>query len=634
MRRLVVLGVLAGCGEDPSLRVEVTHPDDAAEVITRTTITVYESPIVSCAKVEFGDLGEAELVAIEVSQIDAGSGDELTMSREGTKTIVARGFDDTGVLIAAGCGEQNLVEENDVLPISTALAASVSVSGIGLEDNDPFGLVVTVTDPFVRSLPDRAVSWRVHGSDGTVPITEAALDVGDSEWVPTQPPCTTINGLARIHPVPPSTTGGFSTSVRTSWSTEPPRVFSTFTPIDGKRASSTTPVNSGTSLSLRRCALRIAGTTRRLVCLEDRGAPTAVDYAVEIRAGGADISERATDTFSGLVGSEVPLNVFAIDRGPTTRDVYAITTRGRIVGLFSPSFDGDNTVKTVLTASVTDVAVLPACGSTPAKLLVRVEATGVGKELRTLAIAPTGELGANEMLKPYLGISAGALEQLAINATGCVAELTSGGTPIVHQVGVVDLTARANGARNLTEAVYDCGGKTCRLPLAIARAGVGFLPADGTHPERMVGATFDASGTVLSVAVIQPDNAGDPRLVEQERITAASFPNHVVTGSFDGDGLPDLFWDIVNPNTATTNFQLSYAHEVLGDRLSALSATLQDTVVVDTLVGDFDGDGHDDLAITLQDKLINPTVHRMLVLPGQIPIPPVTIVQDAACDAP
>ena len=63
MRQLVVLGLLAGCGEDPSLRVEITHPDDAAEVIARTTITVYESPIVSCAKVEFGDLGASELLA-------------------------------------------------------------------------------------------------------------------------------------------------------------------------------------------------------------------------------------------------------------------------------------------------------------------------------------------------------------------------------------------------------------------------------------------------------------------------------------------------------------------------------------------------------------------------------------------
>ncbi len=637
MRRMVVLGLLVACGEDPSLRVEVTHPDDATEAITRTTLTVYESPIVSCAKVEFGDLSASELDATEVSQIDAGSNDALTMSREGNKTIVARGLDDNGALIAAGCGEQGIVGEDDVLPISTVLAASVSVSGIGLEDNDPFGLVVTVTDPFVRSLPDRVVSWRVHGSDGAVPLTDSSLEVGDSEWEPLQPPCTTPNGFTRVHPVPPSMTGGFSTTVRTSWSTEPPRVFSTFTPIDGTGALSPKPVSATTNLSQRRCALRIAGTTRRLVCLEDRtNVPTAVDYSVELRRGGAAISEQGagtTQTFTDLALNEVPLNVFAIDRGPTTRDVYAMTTRGRIVGLFSPSLPGENTVETIANVSVTDVTVLPACGGTPAKLLVLVEAPN-GKELRTLAIASSGPLGNNENLEPYLDVAVGPLEGLAINATGCVAELTAGGTPTVRQVGVIDFTNRANGVRNLTAARYDCGGKTCSLPFAIARAGVGFLPADGTNLDRMVGATFDASGTVLSVTVIQPDNTGAPRLVEQERITAASFPNHVVTGSFDGDGLPDLFWDIVNPNSATTNLQLSYAHAVLGDRLSALSGTLPDTVVIDTLVGDVDGDGHDDLVIMSQDKPLNPTSHRVLVLPGQIPIPPVAIVQDEACDSP
>ncbi len=268
VRRLViVLSVALGaCGEEPSLRVEVTHHPDAADIVASTTITVYESDVVSCAKVELGDLTAAELTATEVDQITAGAADSLTMSREGTKVIVARGFDEAGTFVTAGCEEKGVVGEGDVLSISTELTATVSVAGIGLDDNDPFGIVVTVTDPFVRSLPDRIVSWRVNGSDGATPITTTNLDIGsDSDWVPSAPSCTNDNGVIRVHPTPPSTIGGFSTAVRTSWSTEPPRVFSTFTPVNDNGAIAMTPTSVQTNQSLRRCASRVSGTVRRLV---------------------------------------------------------------------------------------------------------------------------------------------------------------------------------------------------------------------------------------------------------------------------------------------------------------------------------------------------------------------------------
>lgn len=623
MRRELVLSLLVGCGEDPSLRVEVTHPDEASEAIARTTLTVYESPIVSCDKIEFGDLSASELTATERDQITIGEG-ELAMSREGTKVIVARGLSDKDALITAGCAEQGVVGEGDVLAISTELAASVSVNGIGLDDLDPFGIVVTVTDPFVRSLPERVVSWRVFGSSGTEPLISTGVEVTGSEWVPASPACTNDNGLIRLHPTPPSTIGGFATAVRTSWSVEPPRVFSTFTPINGMGALTKPPVRDVATFSQRRCALRVAGAVRRLVCLEDRGVPTAVDYKVQIVGGGAAMTEQATQTFTLGADDGTPLNVFSIARGAAT-DVYAMTTRGRIVGLFSPSVAPDTSFRLAAPFAITDVALLPACGATAAALLVRVE--GIGKDLRTLAITGTG-FGAS--LVPYVSPGVGVTDTLAINATGCVAELTSGGAPILHQVGVVDITDR-DGANSRNATVAYCEANACEVRFAVARAGVGFLPADDTHPERMVGATFDASGTILSVTALQRDNAGNLRPVEQERITAASFPQRVVTGQFDGDGLADLFWDILNPLSATTNFQLSYAHPVLGERLSALSATLGDTVVVDTFVADTDGDGHDDLVIASQDTLRDPSKHRVLVLPGQVPIPSVTLQQDPAC---
>jgi len=640
MRSAVMLGLLVACGEQPSLRVEVTHHPDAAPVVARTVISVYESDVVSCARVEFGDLSEAALTAIEVDQIAIGAGeraDELTMSREGIKVIVARGFDDTGVLIAAGCAETTTVAENDVLSITTELAATVSVNGIGLEDLDPFGILVTVTDPFVRSLPDRVVSWRVHGSDGAAPLSASGLATGDdSDWVPTGPPCSNDNGIARVHPVPPSTIGGFATAVRASWSTEPPRVFTTFTPINGSGGLVMTPVADGSTLSVRRCASRIAGSVHRLVCLENRGnVPTAIDYTVTVVNGSGGFAEVAQQTFPVLAPGELPIEVFSISRGATTRDAYAITTKGRLLGLFGPSLGTDFATTRSGAASVTDIAVLPACGPHPTTLLIRLETVLAAKELRTLAVSATGILGGGEVLEPYGPPAVAAAEQLSINATGCVAELRVDADPILRQVGVVDVTRTNPAARSSTTAYFECDTGTCTLPFAVPRAGVDFLPADDLLPDRMVSATFDATGTVLSVSVLQPDKNREPRAVELERITAAAFPQRVVTGQFDADGRPDLFWDIANFNSATTNFQLSYAHPVLGQRLSALSATQQNAIVIDTFVADVTGDGNDDLVISLQDRLVNPSpsAHRVVVIPGQVDIAPVNLQTDPACTA-
>lgn len=632
-RLLVTIAALgpAACAEHPSLRVDVVHPDDVT--VATTTISVYESPLFSCEGVEFGDLSDNALAAAEVDQITVGAGlpaDGLTMSRVDRKVIVARGYAQGGAYVSAGCEEKGVVGDNDKLTIKTELTASVSVNGIGLDDADPFGIVVTVVDPLVRSLADRIVSWRVHGADGATPFVNTNLTTGDdSDWVPAKPACSNDSGIVRVHPTPPATIGGFATTVRTSWSTEPPRTFSTFTPVDDSGREAITPIAN----SQRWCASRVSGNLRRLVCLiDDAGTPTAVDYIVTAADGGAQLAEGNRQPFGALPGGETVIGLFSIDRSALVRDVYALTSKARVIGAFGPSIASDLQPKLLL-GEATDVAVLPACGATPPALLVLVQGAAA-RELRTLAVDPVKPLGTGASLIPYASPAVGLTEGLSINRTGCLAELKANNETIVHQVGVIDLTGRtAPGARNITAAFFDCASMTgtCSVPIVVPRAGVGFLPADDQHAERMVGTTFDASGTVLSVSVLQPDKNNVPRLVELERITAASFPLHVVAGQFDGDGRPDLFWDIPNINNGTSNFQLAYAHQVDGQRLSALSSTQQDLIVVDTVVADVTGDGLDDLVITSQDRVLSPTLHEVRVIPGQVPIKIFTPTSDPPC---
>ncbi len=627
---VVAVVALTACGEHPHLRVEVTHPPDVD--VKTTTISVYESDLVSCEKVEFGDLSNDELAAAKVDEIAIAAGlpaDDLTMSRVDPKVIVARGYDQGGLFVSAGCGEKGLVGDGDSLKIDSVLTASVSVNGIGLDDADPFGIIVTVTDPLVRSLKDRVVSWRVHGADGATPFVVANLTPGDdSDWVPTNPACTNDNGIVRVHPTPPGQIGGFATSVRTSWSTEPPRTFTTFTPVDDTGRLALTAVTGARHW----CTSRVSGATRRMVCLESiTSVITAVDYTVTGANGGATIAESGGGTRQNLTqaGGDAAIGVFSVDRSPTVRDAYAVTNKGRVIPLFNPSIGSDGLIKLGL-QNATDLAVMPACGTTPQALLLNIE----DKALRTLAIDPAKPIGQGQAVLGDFNVPIAGAETLGINRTGCLAELQSNGDPIIRQVAAIDIIGRLTGPRNTTAAFFECGGSAlCAVPVAVARAGVGFLPADDLHPERMVGTTFDASGTVLSVGVLQPDKTGVARLVELERITAASFPAHVVTGNFDRDGRPDLFWDIPNINGGTSNFQLAYDHRVEGQRLSALSSTQQDVLVVDTFVADVTGDGLDDLVIASQDKVLAPTKQEVRVIPGQLPIKQFTPAVDPPCVA-
>ncbi len=622
---------LGACGEHPSLRVEVVHPDDID--VATTTITVYQSDLFSCAKIELGDLSDDQLLAAEVDQITIGDGlaaDDLTMSRVDPKVIVARGYDADGAYVSAGCAEKGVVSEGDSLVIETELTAHVSVNGIGLDTADPFGLAVTVTDPLVRSLPDRVVSWRVHGPAGAMPLDLTNITLGnDSDWEPTQPACTNENGQVRLHPMPPSTVGGFATSVRTSWSAEPPRTFTTFTPVD---ASGTISIDAipGTK---RWCAARISGATRRLDCVQNvAGEIRAFEYTVTMQGGGATIVESDQQAFSGLGATENVIGVFSVERDATTRDVYAITNRGRPIGLFGPKVPAAN-VKLSDTNPVIDVGVLPACGGKPAGLLL-VVSTLQAREVLELAIDPVQPLGQDPTLTPFFSTAPG--DGVEVNNTGCVAELSAGAT-VLHQVGVIDISGRiAPNPRNATVAAFECGASPtgCVIPMPIARAGVGFLAADDLQPARIAIPTFDVSGAVLAIGVLQSDAQGKLRAVELERTSAASFPLHVVSGQFDADGRPDLFWDILAGNVAVSNFQLSYAHQVDNQRLSALSTAQPDLAVVDTFVADVTGDGLDDLVITADNKLLNPDEHSVRVIPGQVPIANFMPVIDPPCGSP
>ncbi|HWU91007.1 MAG TPA: VCBS repeat-containing protein, partial [Kofleriaceae bacterium] len=178
-----------------------------------------------------------------------------------------------------------------------------------------------------------------------------------------------------------------------------------------------------------------------------------------------------------------------------------------------------------------------------------------------------------------------------------------------RQAAIIDVGRRImpSDQRTTSSVVFECDlpdPSKCSASLPVPAGGAGLSaapvpgatgPAAGEEPQ-LVGMYFDATGVVMSSWVLLPTPSGEYLLVERGRVPAASIPNHVVTGDFDGDGRADLFWDLPSLTQPTSNFQATYGRTIGELRLSALSGA-EPILVDDLIAGDLTGDGLDDLVI-------------------------------------
>ena len=613
--RLAVVLALAACGDDPSLRVDVEHPI----TVSRTVISVYESEGFRCEQVEFGDLSDGELLAARVAELAIEDGGATTgsldgLSRTETKLVVARGFDDDGTLTAGGCQEVGLIEGHERITIITERAALASIGPLVLAGNDPFSLTVVLTDTRGLALKGNKLSWRVYGPSGSTaaPSPNALIDEASGEWRLDQPTCANGEGLRTIHPVPPSTVGGFAVQVRPKWAIEPPPLVTGFTRIDPG-------VYPLVSAGLRHpCAIRATATTTSLVCVEQRTAGDATlvgrEYGVTVASGTVTVAQLGLE----FDVEDETIALYSVPRASTVRDVYAVTRAGRVFGVRSPSIDPP--LRLGLRAGVaTDALLLPRCSPTiPPRVLMRNETLSERK------IVVMDELGGPDV--DFHDIKVDLAQVINMRTAGCVTELDPVRIIGARQSVVVDLPARgtAPSGTRISSAYFDCGfsrADQCYVDLPVTRAGAGYFPGD---TPLLAGANLDASGVVVSRWAVLLDNSGYRR-VELDRVAAAAAPLHIVYGQFDDDGEHDAFWDVVNVDQSESAFQITYSQLAAGQPLSALSAG-QPLLVSDILVGDVTGDGKDDLVVL---GISNPTtapVFGIAVLPSQVAttLPPLT----------
>lgn len=605
---LVISAVSAACGDDLSVVVDVTHPGPVA----KTVISVYESESVDCTKIEFGDLDEdalaSALVAEEIHGPDGAlvSGDLNGISRTEPKAIVARGYDATGFLLTAGCTMKGVVKGKDRVAVDTVSSMIVSVLA---ETPDPYQIAVLATKPDGTFLNKREVSWHVYAPIGTQPLVPSlAVVAGDSEWQPPRGSCTNANGVARIHPVPPSLIGGFATRIRASWAANT---------LPLETALSKADVTLGYPLrppatAKHACAVKVSGNQRRLVCLDTDigGNPIARELSISVGAGRANLMSTGmvslpsnpVGVFAKAAAINGDFDVFVMDVNGTQRAVFGSAS------VLPTSCGG---------CTITDFLYMPSCNppDNVAKIVLQTNATTLGVILASGGtMVPLGSFA--DMM----------LSNLKLKSAGCVNQISPMSTKLDRQVVVFDLTA-TDGTK-LTRGFYNCDPSGCnKVLLPVPDGGVAFATST-TGERRLVGPSLDATGLVISSWVIRPTFDTTTRidlLLERDRLPAAQSPRDLVVGNLDDDDGYDLIWDI--PSNRGTTLELAYSR-MAGDQRLEVVAPITNLATDDLLLEDLSGDGHPELVLVsaFGSGMLNTT--PVIAIPTHVPPAATTTVAE------
>ena len=634
----VACGVIA-CGSDPSLEVDVTNPSGLD--IASTTISVYQSEALACDGVVFGDLDDQQLAALLVTEETIGSngaqsGALTGMSRTDNKVIAARAFASDGTFVAAGCVEKGVVGDNDKVAIGTEPTVDVSLGVTAGSGAEPAAVSVAVTDPTGATVDGRQVSWTVFGPAGTSPYADGSdfQILADGEWRPNAPSCTS-SGAVKLHPMPPDLIGGYAVQMRVEWAREEPPLFTSLTALsikDGAGVAKLTPTGFGPHY----CALHAGGFGHRLACGDKLGLNDVVaqDFAITVANGSAALTSQQDP--------QVPNNtiaLYSLDAGSGSadvRDVYAVGSDGSVTPLFGAPGGG---ASITATPNIDDALAVPACGKSPARVLVH-ESPAIGTD-------SVVELGATGGSPSTVNLDAAGGETRAqLVAAGCIAELHSGGAPVLVQVFVVDLgtdSGTGSGALGVfsassTHLYYTTDSGTPADIQLFPGAGVGFT--GGTEPH-LITSIVDATGVELAQVVMAPGKGGNgnassadtDHLVERSAIASASLPDRVATGNFDNDGKLDQLWDIAGGRRGgTTSFEVAYAQLAGSAPLEALSS-VEAASLDDLIVDDVNGDGFDDIIVT-GSALGLTAFTGVLVVPTSVTAPGVDAMVDSGSPCP
>jgi hypothetical protein len=288
-------------------------------------------------------------------------------------------------------------------------------------------------------------------------------------------------------------------------------------------------------------------------------------------------------------------------------DVFVVDTAGQQ----TPAFSTANALATSCGGCmVTDFMYQPACGALdPPRIVLQLGPTSLG-------VMPAQ----GGTVVPIAMFADVAATDLALGNAGCVNLQSPQSTKIDRLVTVLDVTTSDGSV--VTRGFYDCDATGCnKLVLPVAEAGVGFATST-TGEHRLVGASIDATGLVMSSWVIRATLDTISRLdilLERDRLPAAQVPHNLVIGKLDDDTGYDLVWDI-QANRGTT-LELAYSR-MAGDQRLEVVAPISNLTTDQLLLDDLSGDGHPELVVVAAQGTGTGNTTPVFVIPTHVPPEP------------
>ena len=563
---------LAACS-DPTLSVTVDVPAGYRADIASVSLADYESDSLDCAPIAFGDVPAEQLAGALATQVEAAPGSSAALtgvSRLDRKVLVARGLDQGGAEVVAGCATLGPIDGDTSVTIETEPVAIATIEQGALDKPlDAQTVTVRVTDALGTAIPARAVAWRVFGPQGApggVPGDPSCPLAGVDGCTATAP-----GGNVAVAAAQPAAPGPALTQVRVEWAADQPPLVASFLP-----PASAAYCLKSVAAAPPACTAYRAAAGNQIACLARRLVGT-----IEVRHfrwDGAGIAQLAT-------APAIPDAFWLYTApGPITDQPVAITTAGDFVDattgvlIRTADFGG----KAPLAA-----ALVPGCGGANPLVVVELKAATAGA-LADFAVFTTGGAPVSSFLP-----GSGAGRDLELLGAGCISDVAA---PATQYPMVVFSETRTDGSV-VTTAWVGCPQPGGCQPVWNAAGSIGFVTRPGGEA-RVASGQIGISGAVVTEWVIDPSAGPDKQLVSPIMHDAISVPQAIASGDLDGDGAPDRLWlfESINPLRSSSRVQVELAADAAGTPITGVSPELRPGAS-GVIVTQLDDDPADDLVL-------------------------------------